>query len=171
MPGEFELGSQERGIRIDEGGPVAFQQFRRRQLSAPLRQLGFIIEQLKVARRTGHEEVNHPLGPRRLRGPLGREGIRRRRRCRPLRRAAQQCVQGQRTHAHAALLEKPAAREVTTKILRRMLEMIQTIHRMARRNTTGTGFPAHAFRRSGGRFSGMPRSDFMMFQGEPSAAG
>src|SRR5439155_15537799 len=60
--GELELGSEQRGVRIDERGPVAFDQLFGRRFAVPFLQRRFVIEQFEVARRAGHEEVNDALG-------------------------------------------------------------------------------------------------------------
>ena len=42
---EFELGTEQFGIGIDEGRAVALEQFRWWQFPIPFRQFGFVIEQ------------------------------------------------------------------------------------------------------------------------------
>ena len=48
MPTEFELGAEQLGIGVDEGGAVALEEFGGRELAAPLGELGLVIEQFEV---------------------------------------------------------------------------------------------------------------------------
>jgi len=62
VPGELELRPQELAVGIDERRPIPLEQLRRRQLAIhPQRQLRLVVEHLQGLRRTGHEEINHPL--------------------------------------------------------------------------------------------------------------
>jgi hypothetical protein len=64
---ELELRSQELGLRIDEGGTVAFEQFGRRQLAVEPCQFWLVVEQFHVARPAAHEQEDDVL---RLRGKV-----------------------------------------------------------------------------------------------------
>ncbi len=64
--GELEFRAEQRRVRIDERGAIAFQQLRRRQRAVELRQLRLVVEQLQMAGRAGHEQKDDALG-------LGRE--------------------------------------------------------------------------------------------------
>ncbi len=106
MPREFEPRAQETGIRIDEGGPVALQQPRGRQLAIKLRQFGLVVEQLQMARRAGHEQEDHPLGLRRMVWLFGGQRIRRGGRQRSI---AKEVGERHCAQADAAVFQKPAA--------------------------------------------------------------
>ena len=63
VPGELELRPQQLRVGVDERGPVAFEQFGRRQRAVVLGQLRLVVEQLQMAGRTGHEQEDDALGP------------------------------------------------------------------------------------------------------------
>ena len=69
---EFELRAEQRRVGVDEGGAVILQQLGGRELAIPLRELGFVIEEIEVARRAGVEKEDHALRLCRLRRELGR---------------------------------------------------------------------------------------------------
>ena len=106
---EFELRAEQRRVGVDEGGAVIFQQLGGRELAVALGELGFMIEEIEVARGAGVEEEDHALRLRRLRGELGRKGIFCRR---GVRVALHELSEGDAAEADAALAEKPAAGEI-----------------------------------------------------------
>src|ERR1043166_164798 len=112
---ELELGSEQRSAGIDECGAVAFDQFRRRDLSIPFGEFWFVVEQLQMARRAGHEEKNDPFGFGRKMRLFGSKWV-----CWSSARGrgpsvlAEQLAKGDSAQADAALFEKPAARDEIT---------------------------------------------------------
>ena len=72
VTGEFELGAEQRGAGIDEGGAVALQEIRRRELAVPLGELGFVVEEFEVTGGACHEEINHAFCFSEIMGELGR---------------------------------------------------------------------------------------------------
>ena len=107
MFGKFELRSEQRGVGIYECRAVPFDQLLGRRFAVPLLQGRFVIEQLEVAGRAGHEKENNPFGlgreMRLLRPQRVRSGG-----CSPT-AFAKELAQRDRAEPHAALLEKPAA--------------------------------------------------------------
>ena len=67
-PSSFEFG-------IDERGAIALEQLGRRQRAVELGELRLVVEQLQVAGRAGHEQVDDALGLRRVVRLLRRERI------------------------------------------------------------------------------------------------
>src|SRR5439155_18831169 len=107
---ELELRSQQLRIRIDERRPITLEQIRRRQLAVPLRQLRLIVEQLQMARRAGHEQIDDALG---LRCEVRR--LRCQRTCRRFSgnsRRSHQFGQSRRAQTNAAFLQEPPAHEL-----------------------------------------------------------
>ena len=64
--GEFEFRAEQRRIRIDEGGPVALEQFFGRQRAVEFRQLRLVVEQFEVAGAAGHEQEDDAFRFRRV---------------------------------------------------------------------------------------------------------
>src|SRR2546427_178771 len=108
--GELELGSEQRGVRIDERGAVAFDELFGRRFAVPFLQRRFVIEQFEVARRAGHEEVNDALGLGGELRLLRREWTRERRGRGPA-IFTKERAERDGAEADAALLEEPAARD------------------------------------------------------------
>src|ERR1051325_2477288 len=80
---EFELRAEQLRTRVDEGCAIVLHQIRRRQFAVPLRQFGFVVEQLQMTWSAGHEEEDHAFGLAGKMGLLGRERVRARDRRRP----------------------------------------------------------------------------------------
>src|SRR6185437_6372350 len=95
---ELELRAEQLGIRVNEGGPVVLEQFRRRQGAVELGELRLVVEQFEVARGAAHEQVDDALG-------LGRE-VRRRGGL-----LAEQPVERDRAEPDGAIAKEPAARD------------------------------------------------------------
>src|SRR4051794_16279597 len=73
MPREFELRSEQLRIRIDERGTITLEQLGRRQFAVPASELRLVIEELQMARRAGHEQIDDFFRFRRKRARLRRK--------------------------------------------------------------------------------------------------
>src|SRR5206468_436547 len=94
-------------VRINERRPVAFEQFSGRKRPIELGKLGLVIEQLQVARCTGHEQKDDILRPRSNWRPLERKWVR----CRLRRLNTGQLTECDRPQANATFLQEPAPSE------------------------------------------------------------
>ena len=118
---ELELRPEQRGIRIDERGAIALEQFGGRQLAVPLRQLRLVVEQLQMARRSGHEKINHPLRLRREMRPLRGERIHAHVRAGAKKFSpAHQRTQRDCPQPDAAILEEPPPRDLLPPLVKKM---------------------------------------------------
>ncbi len=115
VAGELEAGSEEGGVRVDEGGPVTLEEFGGGKLAVPLRELGLVVEQLEMAGCAGHEEEDDALGAGSEMGLARREGIQRGGGSAPAglggggRGFREEGVEGDAGESDAALAEEPAA--------------------------------------------------------------
>src|SRR3954447_20595892 len=73
--GKLELWSKQCRTGVDEGGSIAFDEFRGRQFAIPFDQFGLVIKQLQMARSAGHEQEDHALGFGWKMRLLGRERV------------------------------------------------------------------------------------------------
>ena len=105
----LELGTQQLGMGVDEGRPVALEQLGRRQGPVEPGQLGLVVQQFQVAGRPRHEEKDDVLGLGRVVGRLGSHGIAAVLRDGGQTGFSQQVAQRHRSQADAALGQKPAA--------------------------------------------------------------
>ena len=109
MFGELELGAEQGGVWVDEGGAVIFDQICRGRFAVPLGQLRLVVEQLQVAWRASHKQEDDALGfGGKMRLP-GRERIRDRQGRSPA-VFAEQLPEGDGAQPNATLLEEPAPR-------------------------------------------------------------
>ena len=67
VPRELVLRPEQKTVRIIGGGRPPIQHRSGKRLALPTGQFGLVIEQLKLARRAAHIQINHPFG-------LGGEG-------------------------------------------------------------------------------------------------
>jgi hypothetical protein len=107
VPGELEFRPQQFALGIDERRPVTLQQFWRRQGAVKFRERRLVVEHLQVTRRPGHEEVDHPFGPRVRRRTLRCQGIEG---DGGVAGFLQELTQGDGPEPETALMEKPPAR-------------------------------------------------------------
>ena len=80
MSGELEPRSQDGGIGLNEGVPLALDDFGRNRLAFQLRQLRLVVEQFELTRRARHEQIDDAFGRRRKMRRLGSRRVRARRR-------------------------------------------------------------------------------------------
>ena len=74
VAGKLELRPENRRVGADEGVALAADDLRRDRLSLDLGELRLVVEKFELARRPGHEQLDHRLGlPREVRR-LGGEG-------------------------------------------------------------------------------------------------
>ena len=99
---ELEPGPQHRRVRTDEGVPLARDHRRGQRFTLHLRQFGLVVEQVQLAGRPRHEQVDHPLRLRREMGLPGGQRVGLRRRTRP----AAQARQGHRAQTQPGLAQK-----------------------------------------------------------------
>jgi len=123
---ERKLRSQQRRVRIDEGGSITCEQFGRRQLPVAFRQFGLRVEQLELTRRTGLKQIDDSLRlgrkvrltrGERIGRPLGTRLI-----------AASQTRCGDSRQADAAFLQEPATPQERSALL---FDLRIQVHRSA----------------------------------------
>ena len=71
MACELETGAEHGGVGADERIALSVDDRGREWLAFELRELGLVVEELELRRRTGHEEVDDRLG---FRGVVGQAG-------------------------------------------------------------------------------------------------
>ena len=104
--GELELRPEQLRVRIDERGPIAFEQLGGRQRAIELGELRLVVEQLQMARRAGHEQEDDVLRPRPEMAAASAQADRRPRERRP---CAGQLTERNRPQPDAALLARTSA--------------------------------------------------------------
>src|SRR5438128_8073515 len=107
LSGKLELGREQRRVWFDEGIFLAHYHLVRHGFAVVLGERRLVIEQIELARRAAHEEVNDPLGLRRELRSLRRKRVQgggRRPTAFP-----EQLAQCDGAETDTALLEKPAA--------------------------------------------------------------
>ena len=109
--GEFEFAGEQRRVRLDKRVFLAHHDFLGHGLAVVFGQHRLVIEQIELARRAAHEQINDARGVRFEVGLFRSERVGRRGsfcRAESFVRAEQR-RERHRAEAHAALLEEPAA--------------------------------------------------------------
>ena len=60
--GEGKAWAEDRGIRLDESIALALDHRGRDGLALDFLELGLVVEELELAGKAGHEQIDHPLG-------------------------------------------------------------------------------------------------------------
>ena len=72
---EFEIGCEESGVWFDEGVFLPLDDLLRHRFAIIFGQRRFVIEEIQLARRAAHEQINDPFGFGFEMRCFGREGI------------------------------------------------------------------------------------------------
>ena len=111
VPGELEFAGEQRRVRFDERVFLAHHNFFRHGLAVVFGEGRLVIEQIELARRAAHEQVDDPLRFRLELRLSGRQGCRAAGQAAGAERAAgiEQRRERNRAESDAALTEEPAA--------------------------------------------------------------